>query len=972
MIEAGVVDKSASPWASNIVMVRKHDGKYRMCVDLRMVNSVTKKDAYPLPRIDACLDAMTGSQFYSTFDLTSGYFQVKLDPKDAEKTAFVTRRGLYQFARMSMGLCNAGSTFSRIMQLAMQGLNLQICLCYLDDIIVYSSSVEQHISRLRDVFQRLREANLKLKPNKCHLVQEEVAFLGHRVSAAGITTDPSKVQAVKEWPRPANIHEVRAFVGLCSYYRRFVRGFSEICAPLHALTGKHARFSWTEECEAAFERMKEALTSTPVLAMPTDDEMFVLDTDASDRCVGAVLSQIQGGEEKVIAYASRVLAKTERNYCCTRRELLAVVFFVKHFKAYLLGRKFLIRTDHAALTWLRRTPEPIGQQARWCEILEEFNFDIKHRPGRSHGNADAMSRRPCRQCGHEEEGEVGVQVRSICFNVPAEVEGSQWDPATMAKAAEEDPDIGKILSMKSSQAEPPPWEEVSGTDPRLKGYISEWDRLVVQGGSLYRIWWKTDGTRDYLQYVPPESYREEVVRLAHSGYGGGHEGVKRTKDKVRKKAWWLGWAKDVDKFCRSCVECARYFRGTPKRQGLMQHTAVGAPWEKLSMDVCGPFPRSTSGYVYIFSVLDSFSKYAFAFPVRNHEAPTLARLLVDRVFAEFGIPRQLQSDLGPELQGSLMKELCRVLGIDKLRSTAYRPESQGQIERFHRTLNTMLGKVVDDNQRNWEFHVDPVLAAYRATVHESTQHTPNFLVFGREVNLPLDLAFGIDANEAQAYDSYDAFVSNQQDRLRSAFALAREALGKAVSRNKRRYDMRARPKEFSVGSWVWHYCPRRITGKSPKWQKLYSGPFLVVGIVGAVNLILQKSQRAKSFITHIDKVKKCFSETPVSWVQASDLPVEPENDATEEPAVQGNDGDVELDDRELDNAVPGGDDELGGQELSRRESGGETEPDEEGTAGGEIAAAGNETREPRKELDSENTTHERPRRVIRRPARYDE
>ena len=259
-----------------------------------------------------------------------------------------------------MGLCNAGSTFSRIMQIAMQGLNFSICLCYLDDVIVYADSIPSHIQRLRAVFQRLREAGLKLKPSKCHLLQEEVTFLGHVVSAAGIATDERKIKAVQEWPVPKNIHEVRAFVGLTSYYRKFIAQYSTVCAPLHALTSKFAKFEWTKKCDEAFTRLKELLTTAPILALPTDDDPFVLDVDASGFSLGAVLSQQQGGQEKVICYASRMLSRTERNYCCTRRELLAVVFFVKQFRAYLLGKKFLIRTDHAALTWLRKTPELIG------------------------------------------------------------------------------------------------------------------------------------------------------------------------------------------------------------------------------------------------------------------------------------------------------------------------------------------------------------------------------------------------------------------------------------------------------------------------------------------------------------------------------------------------------------------------------------------------------------------------------------
>ena len=887
--EAGVIEASTSPWAFNLVMVRKSDGTYRMCVDLRGLNSVTKKDAYPLPRIDACLDALAGSRFYSTFDLTSGYFQVPLDPVDAEKTSFLTRMGSFKFKRMTMGLCNAGSTFSRIMQLAMQGLNLQICICYLDDVIVFASSVTSHIQRLRAVFERLRAANLKLKPTKCHLVREEVAFLGHRVSGEGVATDPSKTEAVREWPRPRNIHEVRSFVGLCAYYRRFVVGFAGICAPLHQLTGKHAHFDWTMECEAAFEALKEALTSAPVLAMATDDDSFVLDVDASDRCIGAVLSQVQGGEERVVAYGSRVLSRTERNYCCTRRELLAVVFFVRYFKAYLLGKKFLIRTDHAALTWLRKTPEPIGQQARWVEILEEYDFNIQHRPGRAHGNADALSRIPCRQCGwgKEEEG-TGVEARAIHFDVAADTPDSPWSPTRIAEETLKDPILAEVLRWKQKQVTAPTPEEIAGTGREVKVYLSQWDRIHVRTGCLYRAWWSAEGVVESWQLIPPVSRRREIMEIAHAGFGGGHEGVKKSKGKVQKTAWWVDWTRDVEVYCRGCEPCARYFRGTPGHQGTMQHSPVGLPWEKLAIDITGPFPRSKSGYMYMFTVLDCFSKYAFAFPVRNHEGPTLARILIDRVFAEFGIPRQLLSDLGPELQGTLMTEVCRVLEIDKLRSTGYRPQTNGQLERFHRTLNSLLGKVVSEHQRDWEDHVNPALAAYRATVHESTGFTPNFLMFGREVNLPLDLAYGIDPAEGQAFDSYDLFVSDQQDRLRGAFALAREALGRATARNKKTYNLRSRPQEFGVGTWVWVYNPRRYTGRCPKWQRLYTGPYLVVQRLGMVNLVVQKSRRSKRFVTHVDKLKRCLSATPASWVTAEGLEIE-EREGAVEPRVERTD-----------------------------------------------------------------------------------
>ena len=401
MEKAEIIEPSASPWGSNVVMVKKKDGSLRFCVDYRRLNAATRKDVYPLPKIESCLDALNGARYFSTFDLRAGYHQVMVKEEDSDKTSFLTQGSTYKFKRMPFGLCNAGSTFQRLVDVVMK-LNFSILLVYLDDVIVYSKTVEEHLERLEKMFIRLREANLKVKPSKCYLLQSKVKFLGHVVSDAGVATDPEKVQAVVEWPW-ANVHEVRSFLGLCSYYRRFVHGFAEVAGPLHAMTRKNCRFSWTAECEESFEKLKKALTSSPVLAMPNDEGEYILDTDASDTSIGAVLSQRQDGVEKVVAYASRTLSGPEKNYCVTRKELLAVVQYLKQFRVYLMGKKFKIRTDHAALQWLRKTPLPIGQQARWVEQLEEFMFEIEHRPGRKHGNADALSRKPCRQCSVETE-----------------------------------------------------------------------------------------------------------------------------------------------------------------------------------------------------------------------------------------------------------------------------------------------------------------------------------------------------------------------------------------------------------------------------------------------------------------------------------------------------------------------------------------------------------------------------------------
>lgn len=409
MRKAGIIEPSDSPWASRVVMVnKKKSSKMRFCVDYRPLNSVTKKDSYPLPRIDESLDLVSGSSWFSSLDLRSGYWQVPLSPEARHKTAFCTGRGLWQFRVLSFGLCNAPATFERLMEKVLADVPRQQCLVYLDDILVHGSSFEAALASLRQTLQRIAAAGLKLHPDKCCFMRRELEFLGHKIGGEGISTLEEKVQAVKDWPTPTTLRELKSFIGLASYYRRFVRGFSCIATPLFRLQQKDSNFAWTPDCEQAFSRLKEALTESPILTPPDPSLPFLLDTDASDVGMGAVLSQVGPEGEKVVAYFSRTFNKAERRYCVTRRELLAIVRAISHFRYYLCGLPFTVRSDHAALQWLMSFKEPEGQIARWLEELAPYTFHVEYRAGVRHTNADAMSRRPCASegCRYCEKREV--------------------------------------------------------------------------------------------------------------------------------------------------------------------------------------------------------------------------------------------------------------------------------------------------------------------------------------------------------------------------------------------------------------------------------------------------------------------------------------------------------------------------------------------------------------------------------------
>jgi len=376
LCEQDMIEPSGGPWCSNIVVVKKKDGRLRLCVNYRALNARMYYDSYPLPNTEATLDALGGSSWYCTLDLRCGYHNVVIAEEDRDKTQFITRRGTFRWKKLPFALSTAPGTFQRLMDLVMCGLSYESVLIYLDDLIIMACSFELLVERFATVLDRLRAANLKLNCRKCSLFRRKVSFLGHIISAAGIEVQPEKTEIVNNWPVPANLTELRSFLGLASYYRRFICGFSIIAAPLYLLMRKGHHFHWDIEQQEAFDELKTRLTTAPVLASPCSTETYYLDTEASEFGLGVVLSQEQDGEEHVSSYASRSLNTAERSYSITRKELLAVVFGLKRFRPYLIGTQFVIRTDHSALQWLRRTPEPIAQAARWLAIMEEFQFTV--------------------------------------------------------------------------------------------------------------------------------------------------------------------------------------------------------------------------------------------------------------------------------------------------------------------------------------------------------------------------------------------------------------------------------------------------------------------------------------------------------------------------------------------------------------------------------------------------------------------
>ena len=917
MLDAGVVEPSASPWSFNVVLVARPGNPVpRVTIDYRALNAITCRDKFPLPRVNDCLDALGGSVYFSTLDLSGSFFQVGLDERDRDKTAFATRKGQFRFTTMPMGACNSPSVFARLMSLALRGLTYLCCLVFIDDTIVMGRSFDEHLANLGAVLQRFRQAHLKLKPTKCKVFQRRVRFLGHIVSADGIEVDPKKIQCIQSWEFPRNVSELRAFCGLCSYYRAFCPGFATVAAPLTEMLRKGVAVEPNESRLKAFDELKQFLSSAPVLAMPTDEGEYYLDVDASLVGCGAILQQVQGGVMRVIEYASRTFNRAERAYCVTRREMAALIFGLRHFRSYLLGRKFVCRVDHMALTYFQKTVEPVGQQARYLDFVAEFDFDLQYRSGSRHTNCDALSRRrpcevdggePCKQCNRRVTGQHvrAVQTRSkrraenlAAPNLNMQIgedrpEGAasgadpigsqrpgqrardsrrrrpgrlhrvapsaasrqveQWSTEFLAERQRADSDIGPAINWVADNTRPR-WEEVRPASPALRALWQQYESLVMLDGVLHRIFHYADGTVKFYQLVLPTSLKVDFLELIHAD-AAGHLKFKKCVDHVQRRAWWYTWRRDLKLFIQCCSKCAAYHRGKTPRQGKLRPMLLGAPAERWVIDLCGPY-RPSQGYQYIFTAICPFSKYVIAAPLRNKEAASVARIIVEQIILKWGLMIEVLSDLGPEFQAELSQELFRILGVDKIQSTAYRPQTQGSVERWHQVLHSLMAKVVSETQSDWSQCLSYVTFCYNSTSHSATGFAPHFIMTGQQPRWNIDLLLCDKPYEQRSVPDFTAALLC---RLHRVHELVRTHLGRAANQASHWYNKRIKAASFGEGDKVRVFNPRRYRGRTPKWQLCYKDVGTVTRRLNEVTYVITSPAWKTPKIIHVDKLKPVMS-----------------------------------------------------------------------------------------------------------------
>ena len=854
MLQAGVIRESSSPWSSPLVFARKHDMSLRLCIDLREVNRRTVKDAYYLPRIEETLDSLSGSTLFTSLDLKQGFWQIEIEETHKGRTAFsAAPLGFFECNRMPFGATNGPAVFQRLMEKCVGELQPSECLVYMDDVIVHGKTAEESLLRLEHVLECIHKAGLKLKPTKCKFLQKRLKFLGHIVSGSGVEPDPAKVEALKTWPVPGNIEDLRRFLGFTGFYRRFVKNYSKIAEPLHyLLRGRNSKkekgvhkaqdmptSQWNAPQQQAFNNLIDVLCSAEVLAYADYSVPFTLHVDASGSGLGAVLLQVQGGQERPIAYASRSLSNSERNYPAHKLEFLALKWaVVDKFHDYLYGVRFDVKTDNNPLTYVLTTAKLDATGHRWLAALSSFDFTLTYKPGRTNIDADALSRvhqgtksaatavkldelsvRQICSCAQDPEPAVlqcmtaslGANVHTYSHTA-TEVLGEPSIPVKdLIKLQSEDSDIVAVLHFVKQQKRPPA-QQIKLLPRVQRQLMREWSKLHLIDGTLYRKRQQDDKTLD--QFVLPQVCRGSVLKSLHDDMA--HLGRDRTTDLIRRRFFWPCMAADIANYIATCDRCLRRKVITEDRAELI-NIETSRPLELVCIDYLSLEP--SRGYSNVLVITDHFSKYSLAIPTRNQTALTTAKVLFDEFIVHYGIPERLHSDQGRSFECNVIKQLCAILGIEKSRTTPYHPAGNGIAERFNRTLLNMLGTLPLDKKSAWKDYISTVVHAYNCTRHDTVGESPHFLMFGREPTLPIDIEYGIK-KQHQDSGSYTEYINKFRERLAYAFDTATKHSKRAQEHQAMHYNKKLRGGQLKIGDIVLvrnkglHFCDKL----ADKWE----------------------------------------------------------------------------------------------------------------------------------------------------------
>lgn len=878
MLADGIIEPCTSDWSSPILLVPKKldasgEKKWRLVIDYRKLNDVIENDKFPLPNITEILDSLSGCIYFSHLDLHQAFYNVNLDKESRKYTAFCS--GQYQMTRMPMGLKTSPSSFSRMMTIAMAGLNYEKCLVYQDDLVVYGNSLHHHNKNLLDIFERLRKVNLKLNASKCVFLKKDMLYLGHVISDKGVLPDPEKINVIQNYPVPQTVDEVKRFVAFANYYRKFIKNFADIAYPLNQLCKKNVTFKWNKKCQCSFEKLKHSLISPPILQYPnfSDDNMFTLQTDASGYGLGAVLSNKDG---RPIAYASRSLNKAESNYPTIEKELLAIVWGVKHFRPYLYGRRFKIYTDHKPLVYLFNLKDPSSRLLKFRLVLEEYDYEISYVPGKGNAAADALSRvcLSSKELNEMHESVIRVmtraQTRQLLRNNSSDDMVSTDDGSDQPKVVETHSKPKECVEMR--MVNNIKWnklllnnDSIQLSNTRILMYVPSQMTLFINPASrsqltpaafvrelgqychlnnIDEVYFIKDSSNDeFIKKIVTEIKHDKtwsgprlcilkdvqrvtnkddirvIINDFHLLPTSGHAGIRRMLNTIKKYYFWPNMERDIQNFVKKCHKCQTQKYSTYIKEPMVVTTTAHTAFEKIFLDIVGPLDRDRyNNYSYILNIQCELSKFVVACPLVTKSANEIAKNFVENFILKYGVPTSIATDRGAEFINTTMSEVCKLLHVNKLQSTAYHHESIGALENTHKQLGAFLRIQCNNYPDTWSTWLPYWCFSYNTSVHSATNYTPYELVYGKKCNLPSNLSTIVEP-----LYNHDSYPLQLKYRLQVSQNDARKNLIKTKIIRKVNYDSNINPIIYKPNDQI---LLKEEIGN--KLSPIYSGPYVVI------------------------------------------------------------------------------------------------------------------------------------------------
>ena len=896
MLKNDIIEPSDSYWAAPVVMCKKKDGTYRFAVDYRDLNAVTEPINFPLPRLEDVIDSVgeSNSKVFTVLDLKAGFHQIFLDEETKHKTTFITHRGCYSFKRIPYGIKNGAIAFQTLMSRVLDSINFKYALVYIDDILIHSANFEEHLVHLQAVFDRLNEACLKLQPKKCQFATPRVEYLGHFFSKKGIEVNPAKIEAVKSYPVPKTRKQLKAFLGLASYYRRFVQGFSSIAAPLHSLLKKDSDFQWSKSCDEAFNLLKQKLTSSPILAFPNMQEPFFLSVDASGSAIGFILGQHDAsGREVVISYGGRALRGTEIKWSICERECLALVEAIKQFQPYLSHNHFTVYSDNIALKWLQKIKDQNGRLGRWSVKLQGYDFTIIHKAGIQNQNADALSRRcyDSQTCSPEKykviKSKSNIDEQKECTQSPVTSPLNEQDCHIMAlqnlPTENEEPKLQptKVPVVNTKSKKEMSYLQASCEDigplyqymtvgqlpenkiEQKKIMISS-EQYIVRDNILYHFLdTKTKKNKrlpeSFSQLVVPRCLREDVILSYHDG--NAHLGFDKTYAAIRNKYYWPKMYADIDIHVRTCNTCQRSKRNYGNDKAPLTPMPIAArPFSRLHMDILGPLPCTSEKHKYILLVVCAFTGWCECFPIKSQEASVIAEILYAEIFCRYGSPDILISDRAQNFMSKLVSALCELFQVTKHHTSSFHPQTNSAAERTFSSLSRAIRSYCNVEQTNWHKQLPAIMMAFRNAESATTGYTPYELVFGRQMRTPIDTALIPSESLTKSAQEH---MQELVDSLKLTHLLVKSNRLAAQARQKKHYDKTAKKPTYQLGQQVMLRKENVIPGLTKKFAPKFDGPYYITKVCPNHTFRLRRQSNHKPIRSrvHANRLKPYYNPT---------------------------------------------------------------------------------------------------------------